>query len=477
MKRLIMLVAMMAIMAVVFNACSKSGDAGPTGPSTPPDTTNPRILSVNPPQNSINVTSLAQIRITFSEPIDPATLDTMSIRLFFGHWGGNPLSCAYTTSGNDVIVTPNVPINDNQLYTIDVTNRVRDLAGLSFGPQTQWQYATIPIRTTNPQTWGVTIGESTERSTNIRLIEPHLSGGYLVCGTDAGPWGRNEALAVIQADGTTSWFRDEMFRHEWRVDPWTIAQTSGGGIAMFGGVNEVSNDGVYSFVYSTGGVPANNHFIGYDYYPYAVIGNDRQTFFVCGYEAGWMLAEMNYFGTILWSKRVHFTESATDLVQLPNKNIALCGFAFVYPLTERQMAVVVTDDTAGVIWHQSYGTGRLEALCYTPADQLITAGYSGASAGQQIAIGIALDGTKLWQAELGAGLVRDIRPLADGGVIVLSTPMSRYGMILTRLGSDGQIVWQRNHDDIPEPHGIQPVSDGYLIAAGNLYKVDLNGNF
>jgi len=100
-----------------------------TAPS--PDTSPPRIVAVTPPLDYatrwIYVPADTAIDVTFSEPMDPATLDPTTFLLRDAFLGAVPASVSY--SGLTATLTPLAPLTPFTWYQASVTTGARDQAG------------------------------------------------------------------------------------------------------------------------------------------------------------------------------------------------------------------------------------------------------------------------------------------------------------------------------------------------------------
>ena len=102
------------------------------------DTTQPRVLTVTPPDLSVGVGVNAPIRLRFSEPLNTLALSvgpTGSIQLTSG---GNPIAPASISlnSSQDVTITPYQSFPDNAVITVSVTADLDDPSGNKLIPFT-----------------------------------------------------------------------------------------------------------------------------------------------------------------------------------------------------------------------------------------------------------------------------------------------------------------------------------------------------
>lgn len=108
------------------------------------DTTNPLDTGVLPTNGSTGISRTAPgISITFDEDIDPSTINSTTFTL---EAGGNPVSAnlSYNGGTDTATLTPLVVLDQNTLYTVTVTNGVKDLAGNQYAG-TSWTFTSENI--------------------------------------------------------------------------------------------------------------------------------------------------------------------------------------------------------------------------------------------------------------------------------------------------------------------------------------------
>jgi len=99
------------------------------------DTTAPRIVSVSPPNGWTNVGDNSYIRLIFSEPINPLTVNPNTVQLSGGGYALVPDSISFTNNNQSVMIVPHAPLPDSTVMTLEI-NGVTDLAGNAVAPQT-----------------------------------------------------------------------------------------------------------------------------------------------------------------------------------------------------------------------------------------------------------------------------------------------------------------------------------------------------
>lgn len=119
-----------------------------------PDTTPPQVNAVDPANASTDVPSNRRIVATFSEAIDPASLDANSFTLT--GLGGAPVAGTASVSGSVLTFTPGNGTTTAQLqnsteYTATLAAGITDLSGNPLGTAFTWKFTTGVIDdTTSP---------------------------------------------------------------------------------------------------------------------------------------------------------------------------------------------------------------------------------------------------------------------------------------------------------------------------------------
>jgi YD repeat-containing protein len=105
------------------------------GTGTGTDTVAPVILSVSPPNGSVNVGDNALVRVVFSKPINPLTVNAASIQLTGGGTTAVADAISFSNNNQSVVLVPHAPLPDNTLMTLAISG-VTDVAGNAAAPQT-----------------------------------------------------------------------------------------------------------------------------------------------------------------------------------------------------------------------------------------------------------------------------------------------------------------------------------------------------
>ncbi len=104
------------------------------------DTTPPTVVSRRPAPNANSVATNAAVLVTFSEPIDPTTINAQSLTLSLN--GTTPVAGAVTYVGTTAHFEPSPILADNASYTVTVADTVRDLAGNTLAAPVVWNFTT-----------------------------------------------------------------------------------------------------------------------------------------------------------------------------------------------------------------------------------------------------------------------------------------------------------------------------------------------
>jgi hypothetical protein len=102
-----------------------------TGPS---DTTPPTVAGVSPPGGAAGVGPSADVRIAFSESIDPATISTSTLELRRSDNTAVSANITYDSATHTAILRPGAPLAASAIYRLTVRGgttdpRVKDIAG------------------------------------------------------------------------------------------------------------------------------------------------------------------------------------------------------------------------------------------------------------------------------------------------------------------------------------------------------------
>lgn len=146
------LVVSLVIGSVIFIAGCKKKDNNDPAPAT---NTHPTITSTNTPHQSTGVATNKDLTVTFSEPMDAATINASTFTLTKGTTL-IPGSVSY--SGTTATFNPSVVLDANTVYTATLTKAVKDASGAALESDISWQFTTgvnaAPLAVVNLRTAG-----------------------------------------------------------------------------------------------------------------------------------------------------------------------------------------------------------------------------------------------------------------------------------------------------------------------------------
>jgi len=104
-----------------------------------PDITAPTVILVNPADLATNVSVNTSVNATFSEIMDPTTINTSSFTLYDGI---TPVTGTVVYVGLSATFTPSAPLLFNTVYTATITTGAKDLAGNALVSDYVWTFTT-----------------------------------------------------------------------------------------------------------------------------------------------------------------------------------------------------------------------------------------------------------------------------------------------------------------------------------------------
>jgi hypothetical protein len=119
------------IVVPVIGLAACSSDDDPNG-TVPHDTQAPTVVTVAPPEGATDLGLLASFTVTFSEAMDPATLNAQTVTL---DSGGVALELYVSPSGETLVVRPDSLLPAEQALTLALAGAT-DLAGNAIEPFT-----------------------------------------------------------------------------------------------------------------------------------------------------------------------------------------------------------------------------------------------------------------------------------------------------------------------------------------------------
>jgi hypothetical protein len=123
---------------------SSGGGGGGGGGGTPiPDTTQPLLSGSTPTNGTLGVAVNGKLSVTFSEPMNPTTLNSTTFTL--AGPGVTPVAGTVSYTGNTATFTPNSNLAANTLFTATITTGAKDLAGNNLAVNKVWTFTTGTI--------------------------------------------------------------------------------------------------------------------------------------------------------------------------------------------------------------------------------------------------------------------------------------------------------------------------------------------
>ncbi len=133
-----------------------------------PDTTPPTVISTIPANGATNVAINSTISVTFSEPMDPLSINSLSGTVT-GPGGWSVMgTVVYVPSSNTLIFTPTNPLNNSSTYIVTLVagiNGITDLAGNAMAANYVFSFQTAAAPDTTPPT--VTLTSPVDSAVNV----------------------------------------------------------------------------------------------------------------------------------------------------------------------------------------------------------------------------------------------------------------------------------------------------------------------
>jgi hypothetical protein len=131
---------LLASIGILAAGCSTDNPAGP-------DTGRPTITSTAPGSAAVGVPRNPSITATFSEAMDPATLNAST---FVVMNGANVIPGTVTYSGTTATLTPNSTLDPNTTFTVTILTGVTDTAGNALAAAASWSFTTVATGSAGP---------------------------------------------------------------------------------------------------------------------------------------------------------------------------------------------------------------------------------------------------------------------------------------------------------------------------------------
>ncbi|MCH2449025.1 MAG: Ig-like domain-containing protein [Gracilimonas sp.] len=123
-------------MAVFMVGCDNQN----TGDNGDPDIDAPTVLSTSPANNDADVARNIAVTVTFSEAMDPATINTATFTL---KQGTATIPGTVTYSGTTAAYIATNSFASADVYTANVTTGAKSAQGVALGANTEWDFTTV----------------------------------------------------------------------------------------------------------------------------------------------------------------------------------------------------------------------------------------------------------------------------------------------------------------------------------------------
>lgn len=152
-------------LAVFIAGCGDSGGTDVTAtPNTTPNPSAPTVGSTNPGNSTIDVATNRQNAVTFSEEMDPSTINDQTFILM---QGDTPVPGTVSYSGFTATFNPTHPLAASTTYTATITTGAMDILGNALAAPVTWSFTTGETADTIAPTVGSTVPANTDTSVVI----------------------------------------------------------------------------------------------------------------------------------------------------------------------------------------------------------------------------------------------------------------------------------------------------------------------
>ncbi len=127
---------------ITVRATDAAGNVDPNPPSISwiTDTVRPAVVTITPTDSATLVNTNTSLSVTFSEPIDPASINNSTFTVNNGVTG----TVSYNNTTYTATFTPSTSLAYNKSYTASVNTGIKDLAGNTLASTTSWSFLTNP---------------------------------------------------------------------------------------------------------------------------------------------------------------------------------------------------------------------------------------------------------------------------------------------------------------------------------------------
>jgi hypothetical protein len=103
----------------------------------------PTVTSNSPPDDASDVALNRRVRATFSEPMDPDTLDTTSFTLVsLSTDAGGPIEGTVVATGSSVVFEPDAPLAADTEFLATISTEATDAEGTPLAAEHSWSFTT-----------------------------------------------------------------------------------------------------------------------------------------------------------------------------------------------------------------------------------------------------------------------------------------------------------------------------------------------
>jgi len=126
-----------ALLVIWLGACGSAG-----APVTPLPPLPPTVMSNTPVNGATNVTLDGSVSATFSEAMDPATIDGISFTLTSGA-AAVPVAGTVIYGNSKAVFWPATQLARNGTYSATITTRARSASGDGLAAKRNWRFSTV----------------------------------------------------------------------------------------------------------------------------------------------------------------------------------------------------------------------------------------------------------------------------------------------------------------------------------------------
>ena len=130
--------AWLPLVGTMVVACGDSN----SGPTVPADTVAPQVAALFPVAFARDVSRDVTIMVTFTEPINPATVGVAS---FLVRRGFDTIPGTYAFGESTASFTPADRLLVQTAYSVALSRGIRDPAGNQLARDTAWSFQTVPV--------------------------------------------------------------------------------------------------------------------------------------------------------------------------------------------------------------------------------------------------------------------------------------------------------------------------------------------